>query len=76
MLQFKRTYECAKCEIPRLCFTDCVLMFGKGGDLAEDTAVRSPRRCRSYQISDFDLMGEDESEEDADAANERLLKFL
>ena len=51
-------------------------MFGKGGDLAEDTAVRSPRRCRSYQISDFDLMGEDESEEDADAANERLLKFL
>ena len=75
MLHFKRTYECAKCEIPRLCFMGCVLMFGKGGNLAEDTAVRSPRRFRPYQVFDFDILDEDESEEDARAANERLLKF-
>ena len=76
MLHFKRTYECAKCEVPRLCFMDCVLMFGKGGDLVEDTATRNPRRCHSYQVFDFDLLDENESEESAIAANETLLKFL
>ena len=75
-MHFKRTYECAKCEIPRLRCMDCVLMFGNGGDLVDDTAVRIPRRRRSYQVFDFDLLGEDEFGEDADAANERLLKFL
>ena len=75
ILHFERTYERATCEIPRLCFLDCVLMFGKDGDLVEDDAVRSPRGCHSYQVFGFDLMGEDESEGDANAANERLLKF-
>ena len=76
MLHFKRTYERAKRETPRLCFLDCVLMFGKGGYLVDDDSVRSPRSCHSYQIFDFNLVGGDESEEDANAVNDRLLKFL
>ena len=76
MMHFERTYGGAKCEIQRLLFMDCVLMFGKDRYLADDNAVRSPRLCRPCQVFDFDLIGGYKSEEDVNSAKERLLKFF
>ena len=39
-------------------------MFGKHGYLVEDNAPRAPRRRRPYKVSDFDILDEDESEEE------------
>ena len=73
---FKHTYECAKDEEPRLCFTDCVLMFGPHGYIVEDTEARTPRSCRFYQFFNFDLIDPEETDEEKEIASATLRKFL
>ena len=50
------------------------LCMARTGILRRATLSGSQESCRPYQVSNFALMGEDESEGDANAANARLLK--
>ena len=70
------TYECAKEEEPRLCFSDCVLMFGPDGYLVEDTDTRTPTPCRFYHFCNFDIIDPEETDDGKEIASVALRKFL
>ena len=55
---------------------DCVLKFDENGVLVEDNVDRCPRFCHFYQLFDFDLLDESETEEEERAARETLRRFL
>ena len=75
-LQFKRTYECSKVEEPRMCFLDCVLKFDDVGAIVEDKEKKAPRNCRFYQIFDFRLLDDGETDAEKEVASEALQTFL
>ena len=72
---FERTYECPQTGTARLCFVDCVVMFGRHGSLVEDYAVSGPRNSHSYISPDFDLLDQPGTKEEARESNETLRKF-
>ena len=55
---------------------DCFLKFDENGVLVEDNVDRCPRFCHFYQLFDFDLLDESETEEEERAARETLRRFL
>ena len=74
--QIKQTYESPKVEDPRLSFLDCVLMYGPDGSLVEDVVVRCPRFSQFYQLFDFELLDDSETQEERDTARDNLAIFL